>query len=207
MSPLTQNKIIINIFCWRSQKTYTVVPWTKRVWTCRSTYLHVRTSLVAQMVKNLPAKRKTQIQSLDREDPLEKGMATHSRILVCRIPWTEEPGGLKSMGLQRVGRDWVTTLFTYTWIFFNNKHYSTTRSPVGWTCRWGAAVQRVHSNATCELSTAHWAGAPTHVVQGSTVIHLRVISIQTIQIKQFNSYILKKKTTCSSRWLTTEILI
>ena len=70
-------------------------------------------SLVAQMVKNLPAKRKTQIQSLDREDPLAEGMATHSRILVCRIPWTEEPGGLKSMGSQRLGHDLVTTLFTY----------------------------------------------------------------------------------------------
>ena len=57
------------------------------------------------MVKNLPAKRKTQVQSLDREDPLEEGMATHSRILVWRIPWTEESGGLKSMGSQRVGRD------------------------------------------------------------------------------------------------------
>ena len=57
------------------------------------------------MVKNLPAKRKTQIQSLDREDPLAEGMATHSRILVCRIPWTEEPGGLKSMGSQRLGHD------------------------------------------------------------------------------------------------------
>ena len=56
---------------------------------------------MAQMVKRLPAMWETQIQSQDREDPLEKQMATHSRILVWRIPWTEEPGELQSMGLQR----------------------------------------------------------------------------------------------------------
>ena len=48
------------------------------------------------------------VWSLDWEDPLEKGMATHSSILACRIPWTEEPGGLQSMGMQRVGHDLVT---------------------------------------------------------------------------------------------------
>ena len=51
-----------------------------------------------QMVKNLPAMQETQVQSLGQEDPLEKGMATHSSILAWRIPWTEEPGGLQSMG-------------------------------------------------------------------------------------------------------------
>ena len=62
------------------------------------------TSLVAQMVKNLPAMQEfqeTQVQSLGGEDPLEKGMATHSSILDWRIPWTEVPGGLQSMGLQK----------------------------------------------------------------------------------------------------------
>ena len=54
---------------------------------------------MAQTVKNLPAIRETRIQSLGQEDPLEKGMATHSSILAWRIPWTEEPGGLKSMEL------------------------------------------------------------------------------------------------------------
>ena len=58
-------------------------------------------SLVAQMVKNLPAMQETQVQSLDQEDPLEKGMATHSSILAWEIPWTEEPGGLQSMGSQK----------------------------------------------------------------------------------------------------------
>ena len=53
-----------------------------------------------QMVKNLPAMQETQVLSLARGDPLEKGMATHTSIPACRIPWTEEPGGLQSMGLQ-----------------------------------------------------------------------------------------------------------
>ena len=62
-------------------------------------------SLVAQMVKNLPAMQETWVQSLGSKDPLEKGMATQSSTLAWRIPWTEEPGGLQSMGSQRVGHD------------------------------------------------------------------------------------------------------
>ena len=62
-------------------------------------------SLVAQTVKNLPAMPETQVQSLGEDDPLEKGMATRSSILAWRIPWTEEPGGPQSIGLQRVGLD------------------------------------------------------------------------------------------------------
>ena len=56
-------------------------------------------------LKNLPATQETWIRSLSREDSLEKGMATHSSILVWRIPWTEQPGGLQSKRLQRVGQD------------------------------------------------------------------------------------------------------
>ena len=55
-------------------------------------------SLVAQVVKSLPEMQETRVQSLGREDPLEKGMATHSSTLAWRIPWTEEPSGLQSMG-------------------------------------------------------------------------------------------------------------
>ena len=58
---------------------------------------------VAQMVKNLPATQESWIRSLGQEDPLEKGMAMHSSTLAWRIPWTEEPGGLQSVGSQRVG--------------------------------------------------------------------------------------------------------
>ena len=57
------------------------------------------------MVKNPPAMQETQVPPLGQEDPLEKGMATHSSILAWRILWTEEPGGLQSMGSQRVGHD------------------------------------------------------------------------------------------------------
>ena len=60
----------------------------------------LRASLVAQTVNSLPAVWETWVQVLGWEDPPEEGMATHSRILACRIPWTEEPGGLQSMGLQ-----------------------------------------------------------------------------------------------------------
>ena len=67
-----------------------------------------RASLVAQMVKNLPAMQESLVRSLGQEDPLQKEMATHSSILAWRIPWTEEPGGLQPMGSQRVGHDWVT---------------------------------------------------------------------------------------------------
>ena len=66
------------------------------------------------MVKNLPAMQETWVQSLGREDPLEKGMTTHHSILVDRIPWTEEPGRLPSMGSQRVGHDQVTNTHTNT---------------------------------------------------------------------------------------------
>ena len=62
-------------------------------------------SLVAQTIKNLPAMQETQVQSLSQEDPLEKGTATHSSILAWRVPWTEEPGGLQSLGSQRAGHD------------------------------------------------------------------------------------------------------
>ena len=59
----------------------------------------MQASLVAQLVKNMPAMQETQVQSLGWEDPLEKGMATHSSILAWRIPWTEEPSGLQSNGV------------------------------------------------------------------------------------------------------------
>ena len=61
--------------------------------------------LMAQMIKNLPAMQETQVHSLGWEDSLEKRMATHSSILAWRIPWTEEPGGLQSMGSLEFGHD------------------------------------------------------------------------------------------------------
>jgi len=73
---------------------------------------NVRASLVAQMVKNLPAMREIWIQSLGWEDPLKKEMATHSSILSWRILWTEEPGGLQSTGSKRVRHDRVTSILS-----------------------------------------------------------------------------------------------
>ena len=72
--------------------------------------LEGRASLVAQMVRNPPPKQETQLRSLGWEDPLEKGMATYSSILAWKIPWIEEPGGLQSIGSQRVGHDSETEL-------------------------------------------------------------------------------------------------
>ena len=67
-------------------------------------------SLVAQRLKHLPAMQETRVRSLGQEDPLEKKMTTYSSILAWEIPWTEEPGGLQSTRLQRVGHDWATSL-------------------------------------------------------------------------------------------------
>ena len=81
--------------CWPPRHPSGALPWLLR-------------ALMAQTVKNLPAMQETWVRSQGKEDPLEKGMATHSSILDWRIPWTEEPGGLQSMGSQRVRHDWVT---------------------------------------------------------------------------------------------------
>ena len=62
---------------------------------------------MAQMVKNLPEMQETWAQSLGREDPLEEEMATNTSILAWTVPWTEKPGGLQSMGLQRAGHNWA----------------------------------------------------------------------------------------------------
>ena len=69
-----------------------------------------KASMVAQRVKRLPTTRETRVQSLGREDPLGKGIATHSSTLAWKIPWTEKSGRLQSMGLKTVGHDWATSL-------------------------------------------------------------------------------------------------
>ena len=73
------------------------------MWLSNADYLMA--SLVAQRLKHLPAMQETWVRYLGQEDPLEKEMATHSSILAWRTPWMEEPGGLQSTGLQRVGHD------------------------------------------------------------------------------------------------------
>ena len=97
-------------------------------------------SLLAQTVNSPPAMQETQVGSLGWEDPLEKTMVTHSSVLAWRIPWTEEPGGLQSMGSQRVGlSDFysLTCMENYTssallFFFFFSKSKVTTNS--GWEC-------------------------------------------------------------------------
>ena len=71
----------------------------------RASYKKKKWPFVAQTVKNFPAMQETQVQSLGQEDLLEKGKATHSSMPAWRIPWTEEPGGLQSLGSQRVRQD------------------------------------------------------------------------------------------------------
>ena len=80
---------------------------------CLTTWISHKASLVSQMVRNLLAVQETWVLFPGRQDPLEKGMATHSSILAWRIPWTEESGRLKSMGLQRVGPDGETNTFIF----------------------------------------------------------------------------------------------
>ena len=89
-------------------------------------------SLLAQMVKNLPAVQETGVWSLGQEDSLQKGMAAHSRILAWRIPWTEEPGRLQSMGSHRVKHDWATNTLTLNhatrasaWLVLSSNGYMT----------------------------------------------------------------------------------
>ena len=72
--------------------------------------------LVAQLVKNLPAVQETRVRSLGLDNPLEKDMATHSSILAWKISWTEEPGGLQSMGLQRVEHNWAADTNTISYL-------------------------------------------------------------------------------------------
>ena len=85
------------------------------------TLISTRTFLVAQMVKHLPIVRETWVQSLGWEDLLEKEMATHSSILAWKILWMEEPGRLQSMGSQRVGHDWATSLSLSNWYMTTGK--------------------------------------------------------------------------------------
>ena len=92
-------------------------------------------SLMAQMVKNLPAMQETQVGSLGQENPLEKGMGTHSSILAWRIPWTEKPDRLQSMGSQRVAHDRATNTFFHTFTFkmiFRWDFWSCVDPVMGW---------------------------------------------------------------------------
>ena len=86
-----------------------------------------QTSLMAQMVKHLSTMQETRVWSLGREDPLEKEMAIRSSTIAWKIPWTEEPGRLQSMGSQRVGHDWANSLSLSR--LYQDKHGKSTGFP------------------------------------------------------------------------------
>ena len=101
-------------------------PWGHKELDTTFMLLHFRVALVVKTCLPVQETQETRIQSLRLEDPLEKGTATNSSILACRIPWTKEPGGLQSMGSQRVGHDWSNLACTHTevrdlnrWCFSN----------------------------------------------------------------------------------------
>ena len=126
--PLSSLSLVVCHSCCYGQSLARTQPGEQNCVLLKPSYTHLCTdwaSLVAQMVKNLPLVRNTWVQSLGWEDPLEKGMATHSSILAWRIPWTEEPGRLPPMGSQKVGHDWVTNTFTLSALIGS------------WTWRWG----------------------------------------------------------------------
>jgi len=93
-----------------SNKRCIFILWKKHICPHMQNWNRVMTSLVAQTVKRVSTIWETRVQSLGQEDPLEKEMAIHSSTIAWKIPWTEEPGRLQSMGSQRVGHDWATSL-------------------------------------------------------------------------------------------------
>ena len=105
-----RKELIFQVWCskeyfWFCSKIRHFPPQGKK--TSKTHFFRGPSSLVAQMVKNLPARPETCVRFLGWEDPMEEDMATHSSILAWRIPWTEELGGLQSMGSQGVGHDWA----------------------------------------------------------------------------------------------------
>ena len=93
---------------WHSQLSRLIDYQKKFLWWWKCSLSYIRASQVVLMVKNHLPVQEMWVWSLCREDPLEKEIATHSSILVWKMPWTEEPGRLQSMGSQRVGHDWAT---------------------------------------------------------------------------------------------------
>ena len=126
LCPLTQKYILMkkaDFFC--TKIIYNILLYITLKNSLSSNKIFIkRASLVAQMVKCLPAMPETWVQFLDWEDPLEKEMALHSSTLAWQIPWMEEPDRLQSMGLQRVGYDWATSL-SLSWNLHNNSTQTT----------------------------------------------------------------------------------
>ena len=135
----------------------------------------IMASLVAQRLKPLPEMRKARVRSLGQEDPLEKEMASHSSTLAWRIPWREEPGRLQSMGSQRVGHDWVTSLTHFTH-GFSSSHvwmweldYKESWALKNW-CFWTVVLEKtLESRLDCKEShQVHPKGNQSWVFIGKT---------------------------------------
>ena len=112
------------------------------------------------MVKCLPAVWETWVRSLGQEDPLEKEMATHSSTLAWKIPWTEEPGRLQSMGLQRVRHDWVTSLCAHQvlWNIWSSREIGNSYSGTQLSVLCFAQIKQF---ARCECDhSAEWNSSP-----------------------------------------------
>ena len=110
------------------------------------------TSLVAQMVKRLSTMQETRVRSLGWEDPLEKEMAIHSSTIPWKIPWTEEPGRLQSMGWQRVRHDWATSLSLFTFKTISILHRGLRLREVKWSAQGHTAKKQHHYGSTLCLS-------------------------------------------------------
>ena len=114
-------------------------------------------SLVAQMVKNSPAVHEIWVQSLDWEDLLEKGTATHFTILACRIPWTERPGWLQHSGSQRIGHNWAIFACSLSWLFFflplinTEKAMAPHSSTLAWKIPWMEEPGRLQSMGSLQV--------------------------------------------------------
>ena len=138
---------------------------------------------VAQVVKNLPAMWETWVPSLGREDPLEKEMASHFSILAWKITWTEEPGGLQSIGSQRVGQDWATSLSLFygtVWFYspvtkwrlmclMQSEAKQTKTSELGagkvyWRAKQGDRWPKVYWKSTCPPSWTYLVLISLHVL-------------------------------------------
>ena len=142
-------------------------------------------SMVAQSVKNPPAIRETWVWSLGWEDLLEKGMATHSSMLAWKIPWTDEPGRLQSMGSQRVGHDWATFTFTFSYYSlssFTNDWKSIHSANIYWVTADIARHRDTVRDKTGSLSSK------THKITGL------LINIKYLRVQGQNSISLAKVT-------------
>ena len=129
-------RILFKIYLYRFFPPFSTLPIPYPVAFCFLTLIYQMkhlipswASLVSKMVKNLSAIEETQDQSLGWEDPLEEGMATHSSILAWKIPWTEQPCGLQSLGSQRVGHDWAINTHTHN-KFISALHFKTPSSSI-----------------------------------------------------------------------------